>query len=426
MPRPAAQSRHRTARQRTARPRLLLGAAVSLTGLALVGGAVLAATGKDAATSPRSRGFVAANYVWAAYDGDQATDCPDGLSLSAVDSFIALLPPAVRAKTVRPNDLGGQVRMVAGVKDPNDYRRAVSHNNCTNPKDYLAYTGFKTLNHKGVALGLDLDGQENSKDGQAAPGTCAHDSFQGPNGERGIDNQMWRAMGCTKGLRRNGDALAYAPSLIRQGGSNVLIEITGIDDERNDPEIVVGIYRGGDPVALDAAGEVLPGGSLHVHEDTRYHSLLKGRIQDGVVTTEPGEVTLKRDAPFEAPNDLTLKSARLKFELMSNGRAKGLLAGYYDVEKFYDAAIRVMTLAGAQSLGFPCPGLLDQMHRLADFDRDPETGKCRAISAAWEIDAVPAFIIHKKEQVAKTADAAAPAREENLVGGMLRRIGWRS
>lgn len=404
------------------RNRLLLGTTVALAGLALVGGAVLAAASKNAATSPRSRGFVAANYVWAAYDGDQATDCPDGLSLSAVDSFIALLPPAERAKTVRPNDLGGQVRMVAGVKDPNEYRRAVSHNNCTNPKDYPAYTGFKTLNHKGVALGLDLDGQENSKDGQAAPGTCAHDSFQGPNGERGIDNQMWRAMGCTKGLRRDGDALAYAPSLIRQGGSNVLIEITGIDDERNDPEVEVAIYRGGDPVALDAAGEVLPGGSLHVFDDPKYHARLKGRIRDGVVTTDPGEVTLKRDAPFEPPNDLTLKSALLKFELLPNGRGKGLLGGYYDVEKFYDAAIRVMTLAGAQSLGFPCPGLLDQMHKLADGDRDPATGQCRAISAAWEIDAVPAFIIHKRDQVAKTAQI----RDESVVGGVLRRIGWGS
>lgn len=425
MPRPAAQSRHRTARHRTAGHRLLLGAAVSLTGLALVGGAVLAATGKDAATSPRSRGYVAANFVWAAHDGDQATDCPDGLTLSAVDSFIALLPPAVRARTVRPNDLGGQVRMVAGIPPDQPRIRNAGNDNCTKPDEFPAYTGHQVIKHRGTALGFDIDGQENAKDGPAAPGTCAHDDFTGPKGERGIDNQLWRATGCTKGLRRNGDALAYAPSLIRQGGSNVLIEITGIDDDRNDPEIVVGIYRGGDPVALDAAGEVLPGGSLHVHEDTRYHSFLKGRIQDGVVTTEPGDVTLKRDAPFEPPNDLTLQAARLKFELLPNGRGKGMIGGYYDVEKFYHGAIRVMTMSGVQSLGFSCPGLLDTMRQLADFDRDPETGKCRAISAAWEIDAVPAFIIHKKDQVAKTADAA-PAREENFVGGMLRRIGWGS
>jgi hypothetical protein len=380
--------------------------------VALTAGAawVEAAPTRGAGTQPHTRGYVAADFVWAAYDGDQAVDCPEGLTLSPVDSFIALLPPAERAKVTRPSDLGEQVRMVAGNRD---YQAAQRHNACTNPAEFPAYTGYRTITHRGAALGLDLDGIDASREAAAAPGTCAHDDFAG-----GIDNQLWRVMGCVKGLRYGGDALRSAGSFIRQGGSNTLIEITGIDDDRNDPDVTVGLYVGADPVALNAAGEVLPGASLHVRDEPRYQTVLKGRIKDGVLTTDPGTVTTRRDAPFEAPNDLVLQSARLRLELKPDGTASGLLAGYYDVDHFYNGAIRVMTQAGAQSLGYPCQGLLDQMHRLADGHPDPATGKCTAISAAWEVHAVPAFVLKPKPTAAAEAGGG--------LDGLLRRIGLKS
>jgi hypothetical protein len=46
------------------------------------------------------------------------------------------------------------------------------------------------------------------------------------------------------------------------------------------------------------------------------------------------------------------------------------------------------------------------MHRYADGFKDPKTGQCTAMSTAWQIAAIPAFVIHPDE-AKKTADAAA-------------------
>jgi len=356
---------------------------------------------KEAATTPRSRGFVLANFTLAAHEGDTKLDCPDGLTLSPIDSFIALLPIEQQARIERPGDLSGQVRMMLGVKDPKaledraNYRRLISHTNCTNPEEFPEYTGHRTVQHRGPAIGLNLDGRENSKSKTPAPGTCAHDDFTGPSGERGIDNQLWRVLGCVKGTRSDGDILRQDNAHIRQGGPNVLLEITDIDDERNDPEVTVGIYQDADSVRLNASGDVLPGASLQVDPNPKYHAKLKARIENGIVLTEVGTVTLKREGIGRAPPiDLTLTSARLKLELLPNGNTKGILGGYYDIDEFYRAAIGVHTLAGSQVMGYTCPGVLDQMRKLADGDLDPTSGACRSISMAWQLDGVPAFVIH--------------------------------
>jgi len=372
---------------------------------------------REAATTPRSRGYVLAHFTFAAYDSDEKIDCPEGFTLSPIDSYMALLPPDERAKMDRPDDLGRQLAVLLGVKNPKDfpdptkdpkgYQRLVSHSNCSNPQEFPAYSGYKTITHRGIALGLDLDGRTDSKDGQAMPGTCAHNDFTGPNGERGIDNQMWRVLGCVKAMRHEGAFLGLDNSHIRQGGPNVLLEIADIDDEKNDPEVTVGLYQGSDPVSLTTTGEVLPGASLHVNEDPKYRARLKGRIENGILWTEPGNITLKRKGLTSAPpTDITLKSGRLKLELLPDGTAKGLMAGYYNVDQFYRAVIGNKGIAASQSYGYTCPGVLDQMRKLADGDRDPATGTCRAISMAWDINAVPAFIIHSEAAATKMSGAS--------------------
>jgi len=372
----------------------------------LANGASPLARLKAAATAPHSRGYVVGDLTFAAYDGDEKIDCPEGLTLTPVESFNALLPPEMSAQAVR-RDSSGQLplaRVSRGLVKENGQASAedraayLRHNQCTNPEEFPTYTGHKILSHRGPAVGLDLDGQEDSKDGKPAPGTCAHDDFNGPNGERGIDNQLWRVMGCAKGLRYNGDFRRNDNSRIRQGAPNTLIEITGLDDEKNDPEVTVDVYQGADPVPLDASGNVLPGGSLHVREEPKYHARLKGRIENGVVLTEPGTITLRRlGLARNPPTDITLTSGRLRLELLPDGGGKGLLAGYYNVEELFTAAVGGIGIAASQVFGYTCPGMLDQMRKFADGDPDPKSGRCRSISMAWEILAVPAFIIHSKD-----------------------------
>ena len=46
---------------------------------------------------------------------------------------------------------------------------------------------------------------------------------------------------------------------------------------------------------------------------------------------------------------------------------------------------------------FDCPALYEAVHKLADGYPDPKTGQCTAISSAYFIEAVAAFVIHPQE-----------------------------
>jgi hypothetical protein len=398
--------------RRTIRPAVLLAAtAALLASAALAGG--FGEPGREAARQPGVRGFVATDFDYAYGSDDQATDCPDGLTLGPVDSALALLPPEQRAKAAPANELFAQLAFLTPGVPAKDI--PLTHNACTHPAEFPAFTGHRVVEHSGKAQGLDLDGS----DGSSVPaGTCAHADFTGADGRRTVDNQLWRAIGCTRGFRKAGDPERNGLAHIRLGGSLVLVEIRGLDDDRNDPEVEVGLYRGGDRAALDANGGVAVGDSLHVDANPKYQARLKGRVENGVLSTDPGRVVLTWDAPFEPPNDLVIEGARLRVELLPDGRAKGVLAGYFPVEAFYRSNIRSMTLPGSLTEGFTCPGMLDTLRRLADGLADPATGKCTAISGAMQIELQPAFVV----QDAQTAAGPADAAEGGLMGRLWRKV----
>ncbi|HWK50949.1 MAG TPA: hypothetical protein VNR40_13740, partial [Steroidobacter sp.] len=69
-----------------------------------------------------------------------------------------------------------------------------------------------------TALGLNLDGKIGPRD------------FTSPEGEPGIDNQMFRALGCIQNYRGPIGAIAYFEDemVIRDMYNRVLIELTGV------------------------------------------------------------------------------------------------------------------------------------------------------------------------------------------------------
>ena len=107
---------------------------------------------------------------------------------------------------------------------------------------------------------------------------------------------MYRLIGCVYGWRKGG-----LPELIaaeRRGTSGlgmILIEITGVEDARNDNDVNVTFYRSIDQFVLDGSGQPLPFSSYNVDMDgdkPRYGDSLKGAIRNGVLTTKRGDVSL--------------------------------------------------------------------------------------------------------------------------------------
>jgi len=245
-----------------------------------------------------------------------------------------------------------------------------------------------------IAYGFDLDGRS---DGGGTPKSCAHVNFVGVHGEAGVDNQMYRLLGCHYGWRRNGVLDTFGNEERRNSGRGVvLIEVSGVTDPRNSPDVRVAFYRALDPFQIDNAGRILPHARYRIDmngDQPRYGAVARGKIVDGVLLTVPQDVKL----PFygnSAYAEIDLRDMRLELDLTpgKDGKVRGLVGGYYDLDKWWEYILKVEFLIATGD--WSCPALYRAAHELADGYPDPKTGECSAISAAFRMDALPAFVIH--------------------------------
>ena len=256
------------------------------------------------------------------------------------------------------------------------------------------------------SYGMNLDG---TADGAGSDKTCAHENFEGVDGTPGVDNQMYRLLGCVYGFRSYGQFEVNANENRKSNGNGMtLIEVTGVDDDKNDPDVTVNIYRAIDQYTLDGGGQFTAWASYRIDAPggvPRYNSTVKGRIENGVVITESGDANLPFYGNYTYMNQL-VRDMRMKLELGDDGAsAKGMVAGYYDVDQlmFY-----VTGLGPIQSTAISdCPSIYAAADKLADGYKDPKTGKCTALSSAFNFKAVSAFIIHPKKEVESAAAAAS-------------------
>jgi hypothetical protein len=382
-------------------PKWLLPCAVSL--LALAAGQAQAADQEW--STGRTRGF-AIEYFWFAMS-NQPDDCPNGFSFAMSKYGMGIGgADAVTYTAGRPSK-GGRF---AGLRNNGIEEQ------CQHPaafEEAPMRTGDGT-----VAYGLDLDG---TSDGAAKANTCAHGNFTSPAGDKGVDNQLYRILGCINGYRPEsrfqGNALKdFATSARQDGALTTLIEVTGIDDIRNDDRVEIGVYSSTNPTAYDSSRIGVPYVSYTATDNPAWRTVTTGKIVDGVLTSDP--VDLRFDyyigQGLKDHNDLLIKGARFRLEIGEDGNAKGVLAGYSDVETFYRSEFGQNYPVLPQSYGYTCPAVYAAMWKLADGHPDPKTGQCTSISSAFEIRATPAFVVHPKVIKApdvRTAQASMGSEE---------------
>src|ERR1043166_2670976 len=130
----------------------------------------------------------------------------------------------------------------------------------------------------------------------------------------------------------------------------------------------------------------------------RYRNVLKGRIVDGVLTTESADIKLTQTWGQGGARDIRgnrtsydLRSARLRLTIQPDGSVRGVRGGYQPV---FDL-IQSPAIGGAGAAldgGIDCAAELKTLKALADGIRDPKTGQCTGVSSAYELTAVPAFV----------------------------------
>jgi len=343
----------------------------------------------SAATQGATIGLVITSWYTAMHETpDGKEECPDGLAVGTQEIYIQSLPPAERDRLEASTHHGA-----VDIDDPmvpvSELRRKALERGpggkdvCWNPSS-VQDPPLHIVKGK-VSLGLNLDG---TVDGHASQNTCGHEKFTGTDGQPGIDNQWYRLIGCTYGWRSSGYMEVNVNGELRDSGHAILVEITGVTDPKNSPDVTVSFYRSIDLLPKDSTGKILPFNSYRAYDDYRYAA--HGRIVDGVLTTDP------IDASFPFYGNLThaaydLKAMRLRLNL-DEGGAKGLLAGYYDLDSMWSYVSKLGYTAVAGQ--FDCPAMYQAAHQLADGYPDPKTGQCTALSAAFTIEAIPAFVIH--------------------------------
>jgi hypothetical protein len=252
--------------------------------------------------------------------------------------------------------------------------------------------GFRTLEVPGVLDGFDLDGVTSSRD-SPQPGECPHDDFAGPGGEPGLDDQLWRAIGCIRGFQKGEIVDGVVENAVRDGSMTILVEAQGVDDPRNDDAVTVQVFSSPDAPPVGGDGSVLPYGTLGVDPDTRYHSqVASGRIADGVLTAGPMDVRVRLNIQI-VEGDLVFRDAWVRLELGDDGTVDGRIYGYAPIVDTYDVfGLKAGRIGGKEALGYTCSGLYAALQSQADGHPDPVTGRCTTLSVAYRFAGLPAFV----------------------------------
>jgi hypothetical protein len=145
------------------------------------------------------------------------------------------------------------------------------------------------------AWGLDLDGDKGR--GVAGKNGCAQDDFMDPVGKTGIDNQEYRALGCTLEWRGKGGVAGDMETGMKQhltsGEWTQVILLQGVGSLVQDGDVTVIYGNTPDRPFIDIEGRFLPGGTFTISDTPpRHRNVLKGRIDDSVLTTEPSRIKL--------------------------------------------------------------------------------------------------------------------------------------
>ncbi len=360
-------------------------------------GMAFAATFANSASAADSKGggklaFAVRDWFTSVYESKFMDECPEGLAISGDEVWWRGLNKKDRAR-LTDNGL---------IQTLNRWGQAVRRGPngvdiCLNPSASTGDPVQRIVEGK-YSYGADLDG---TKDGHATAKSCAHEKFIDANDDNKlVDNQFYRLVGCTYGWRHVGLVDLNANEMRGTSGLGmILIEVTGVDDPRNDDDVTVTFYRSVDQFALDPVGAPLPFSSYRIETvdgKPRYSDSLKGSIKDGVIETKRGDVKLPFYGNYNFMHPV-IKDMGLKLTVAEDGNsATGMVTGYYDL---------AMMLYWIGGMGptipvsyYNCPSVDTAARKLADGYPDPKTGECTSISSAFNIKAYSAFAIHPETE----------------------------
>jgi len=235
-----------------------------------------------------------------------------------------------------------------------------------------------------LAFGFDLDNK-----GPDQPGSFTHVDTK----QKGIDHNLYRALGCMLSFR---GSIAGRPTYwdwiwgqLKDSQPAWIVTITG-EDLSTDGEVTIIFDR-----ALEYLQSNIDGGpradvTYRIDPDPRSHNVVKGRIENGVISAALAGPFRMFSNPLGVP-EFRLQDAKFDLKLRRDGTVDGFIGGYQPWGDLYFA------FAGGGQTAENCfvgdiPGLYYLLRKNADAYPDPTTGVNTAISVAYYLEAVPAFV----------------------------------
>jgi hypothetical protein len=350
--------------------------------------ALIAAT--PALAAPWSRGFVVDFYEPAFYYGGPpltteapGTDCPNGtVSAEAVAAQGANIVSTLVSGSLQRTDAPPRT-FAPGID--------VYMNPHTAPDP-----GLQEVTGK-IAVGFNLDGKADTG------------GFVGVDGVQGVDNQLYRILGCHmsyRGIPYHAHLSMRANDKMLEGLYTIAVLITGNGaDPMNDDNVVVEIGYSPDAVVKDANGKAAQDYSYRLAVNSAQYTRLKGSVKNGVVSTDQvPDLRMPQFAWYETNRGGTnFKNGKLQLVLNKDGTMSGIVGGYLDWRHFYamDSFNRPSGGSNRESYYHQNQvGIYYGLKRAADGVPDPKTGLNTAISAAYRFTAQPAFVVDPPRQIA--------------------------
>jgi hypothetical protein len=380
--------------------------------VAIMASMFLSGTGAIAATSagssapqlpkPPANGemaFVISNLLPAVYPGKDA--CPNGTANMVRDNFLSTVSPAERARLLKPEN---EPELTAKWKA---YGFSADHrmNVCAN-YDKFDHPLYKTVQSK-IAYGLDLDNDASGKPND--PYVCPHQNFVGPTGEKGVDNQAYRALGCERNERAadggvGGDVSGYRSFLMSD--YTIVMILRNVHSLVNDDNVEVIFASSPNQPITDSQQNFIHDASYQVTTNPRWRNVLHGHIHNGVLQTDTHDIVLTRPIGLGGSRGLhqewDFARGRVEFTFKPDGTLDGVIDGYAPLTMMMQYEI----YGGAGTVTVAdddCASKYRTLKAMADGERDPKTGQCNRISTVLKLEAVPAFVF---DQPAGTKTAA--------------------
>jgi hypothetical protein len=230
--------------------------------------------------------------------------------------------------------------------------------------------------------GFNLDGNEKT-------------GFPSPNGDKGVDNNFYRALGCTKSYRGPPRLSATALSTndtMRNGAWTVAIVVHGAGtDPMNDSDVDVGFYMSADKLVKDGNGDITRDYTFSI-KPAKLEGIIKATSSNGVIASKGAIPEMWIREPG-AVRDLQLLRARLKLEMKSDGSLEGTVGGYRPWMPVYTALVNqrgpVVEILGWIEL----PSIYYALKKSADYSPTGPKGEKTHISYAMRVSGIPAYVM---------------------------------